>query len=116
MGDEETIFGKILKGEMPSQEVYSDEHTYAFRDVNPAAPTHVLVIPRKPIPKISDISEADAELMGRLMFAANKVAELEGLKESGYRLVINCGAGAGQTVFHLHVHVLGGREFAWPPG
>jgi len=116
MADDETIFAKILKGEIPSEQVYSDEHTYAFRDINPGAPTHVLVIPRKPIPKLSDLTEADAELMGRLMFAANKVAELEGLTESGYRVVINCGEGAGQTVFHLHLHVLGGRPLSWPPG
>ena len=93
MAEEETIFSKVLKGEIPSEEVYSDEHVYAFRDINPGAPTHVLVIPRKPIPKVSDITEADAELMGRLMLAANKVAELEGLMESGYRLALSSGRG-----------------------
>ena len=115
MSDNDTIFGKILRGEIPSTEVYSDEHVYAFRDINPGAPVHVLIIPRKPIPKISDIDEADAELVGRLFLAANKIAAQEGLAESGYRLVINCGEGAGQTVFHLHVHLLGGRPMSWPP-
>ena len=115
MSDGDTIFGKILRGEIPSQEVYSDEHFYAFRDVNPGAPVHVLIIPRKPIPKISDITESDAELVGRLFLAANKIAKQEGLADTGYRLVINCGEGAGQTVFHLHVHLLGGRPMSWPP-
>jgi histidine triad (HIT) family protein len=115
MPEGETIFAKILRGESPSQEVYSDEHVYAFRDINPGAPVHVLIIPRKPIPMISDITEADAELVGRLFLAANKIAIAEGLTESGYRLVINCGEGAGQTVFHLHLHLLGGRAMSWPP-
>lgn len=115
MSDGDTIFGKILRGEIPSQEVYSDEQVYAFRDINPGAPVHVLVIPRKPIPMISDITEADAELVGRLFLAANKIAQQEGLTDTGYRLVINCGEGAGQTVFHLHVHLLGGRPMSWPP-
>ena len=115
MPEGETIFAKILRGEIPSQEVYSDEHVYAFRDINPGAPVHVLIIPRKPIPMISDITEADAELVGRLFLAANKIAIAEGLTESGYRLVINCGEGAGQTVFNLHLHLLGGRTMSWPP-
>jgi len=113
---EETIFGKILSGEIPSQEVYSDEEFYAFRDVNPAAPTHVLIIPRKPIAKVTDLTEADAALVGRMILAANKIAEQEGLTEKGFRYVINCDEWGGQTVFHLHLHILGGRAMAWPPG
>jgi len=113
---EDTLFAKIARGEIPSDEVYSDDEFYAFRDINPVAPTHVLVIPRKPIPKISDATEADAALLGKLLLIGNKVAEREGLEEGGYRLVINCGEGAGQTVFHLHLHVIGERPMGWPPG
>lgn len=113
---EDTIFGKILRGEIPSKEAYSDDEFYAFHDINPAAPVHILVIPRKPIPKISDATEADAELLGRMMLVANRIAQDHGLSESGYRLVINCGEGAGQSVFHVHLHILGGRPMSWPPG
>jgi histidine triad (HIT) family protein len=113
---EDTIFGKIMRGEIPSTEVYSDDEFYAFRDVNPAAPTHVLVIPRKPIPRISDATDQDAALLGRLLLVANKIAAQEGLVDKGFRYVINCGDDGGQTVFHLHLHLLGGRPMAWPPG
>jgi histidine triad (HIT) family protein len=113
---EETIFSKILRGEIPSTEVYSDDEFYAFRDVNPAAPTHILVIPRKPIPKINDATEEDAALLGRLLLVANTIAENEGLANKGFRYVINSGDEGGQTVFHLHLHILGGRRMAWPPG
>ncbi len=113
---EDTIFGKILRGELPSDEVYADDEFYAFRDINPGAPTHVLVIPRKPIAKVADATEEDAALLGRMLLVANRIAEQEGLAEAGYRLVINNGAGAGQSVFHLHLHIIGGRELAWPPG
>ena len=110
----ETIFSKILRGEIPSDKVYADEEFYAFRDINPGAPTHILVIPRKPIAKLADATAEDAELLGRLLLVANTVAKQEGLTD--YRLVINNGAGAGQSVFHLHLHILGGRPMAWPPG
>ncbi len=113
---EDTIFMKILKGELPSDEVYSDGDFYAFRDINPGAPTHILVIPRKPIPMIADATEADAELLGRMLLVANRIAKNEGLEDSGWRYVINNGAGAGQSVFHLHLHILGGRPLSWPPG
>lgn len=113
---DDTIFGKILRGEIPSTEVYSDDEFYAFRDVNPAAPTHVLVIPRKPIPRITDASEDDAALLGRMLLVANKIVEKEGLANRGFRYVINCNEEGGQTVFHLHLHLLGGRRMAWPPG
>jgi histidine triad (HIT) family protein len=112
----ETIFGKIAAGEVPADIVYEDEHVVAFRDLSPQAPTHILVIPRKPIPTLNHVEEADAELIGRMLLAAAKVAEQEGIADEGYRAVINCNAGAGQTVFHLHVHVLGGRPMRWPPG
>jgi histidine triad (HIT) family protein len=111
---EDTIFGKILRGEIPSEEVYSDENYYAFRDINPAAPTHILVIPRKPIAKVADATDADAELLGGLLLTARNVAAQEGLTD--YRLVINNGEGAGQSVFHIHLHILGGRSLSWPPG
>lgn len=115
MGEEnDTIFGKILRGEIPSDRVHEDEHCIAFRDVNPAAPTHILVIPRKHIVNCFDADEDDKELLGHLMLTAAKVARDEGLE--GFRLVVNNGAVAGQSVFHLHVHVMGGRELSWPPG
>jgi len=112
----DTIFGKIAAGEVPADIVYEDEHVVAFRDLSPQAPTHILVIPRKPIPTLNHVEEVDAELIGRMLLAAAKVAEQEGIADEGYRAVINCNAGAGQTVFHLHVHVLGGRPMRWPPG
>lgn len=116
MDENDTLFGKILRREIPSTEVYSDEYVYAFRDINPGAPTHVLIIPRKYIPMASDVTEEDAELVGRMVLAANKIAKQEGVDQSGYRLVINVGEGAGQSVFHLHMHLLGGRALSWPPG
>ena len=110
----DTIFGRILRGEIPCDAVYSDEHCLAFRDVAPQAPVHLLVIPRRPIPRLSDAGENDQALLGHLLLVAARVARQEGLED--FRLVVNSGAGAGQTVFHLHVHVLGGRPMAWPPG
>ena len=106
---ENCIFCKIAAGRIPSESVYSDDEFHAFRDIHPLAPTHVLVIPRKHFAKIADVTEADAGLMGRLLLTANRVAALEGIVESGYRLVINCGPWGGQTVDHVHLHVLGGR-------
>ena len=111
-----TIFGKILRGEIPSTPVYSDDEFYAFRDINPGAPTHVLVIPRTPIPRVTDATEADALLLGKLLLTANKIARQERLDEQGFRYVINCGDWGGQTVYHLHLHILGGRPLSWPPG
>lgn len=112
----ETIFSRILSGDIPADIVYEDAEVVAFRDVNPQAPVHVLVIPRKPIPTLNDAQPEDTELLGRLFQVAAKVAAQEGIAESGYRTVVNCNAGAGQTVFHLHLHVLGGRPLRWPPG
>lgn len=113
---EDTIFGKIASGEVPADIVYEDEHLVAFRDLSPQAPTHVLLIPRKPIPTLNDAGAEDAELIGRLFLAAAKIAKQEGFAADGYRTVINCNADGGQTVFHLHVHLLGGRSLQWPPG
>ncbi|MFM7361229.1 MAG: histidine triad nucleotide-binding protein [Cyanobium sp.] len=110
----DTIFGRILRGEIPCDALYSDERCLAFRDVAPQAPVHVLVIPREPIPELADAEERHRDLLGHLLLVAAKVAKQEGL--SGWRTVINSGAEAGQTVFHLHVHVIGGRPLAWPPG
>lgn len=113
---EDTIFGKILRGEIPCKEVYSDEEYFAFRDINPQAPDHILIIPRKPIPKISDATDEDRNLIGGLVLTANNIARTLGLTEDGYRLVINCGRHGGQEVYHLHLHLLGGRQMTWPPG
>lgn len=112
----DTLFGKIARGEIPADIVYEDEDVLAFRDVAPQAPIHILVIPRKPIPTINDLQPGDAELVGKLYLAAKKIAEHEGIAEAGYRTVINCNAGGGQTVYHMHLHLLGGRPMHWPPG
>jgi histidine triad (HIT) family protein len=111
----DNIFLKIIERKIPAQIIYEDDHCVAFRDVNPQAPTHVLIVPRKVIPTHDDITEADAELLGRLHLVAAKLAKQLGLQD-GYRLVLNCRERAGQTVPHLHLHLLGGREFGWPPG
>lgn len=109
-----TIFAKIIDRELPATIVYEDEQCLAFRDVNPAAPTHILVVPKKPIDRIGSMTKDDESLIGHLFLAAGEIARTEGL--SDYRLVINNGAGAGQSVFHLHVHIIGGRALDWPPG
>ncbi len=113
---EVTIFEKILDGTIPTQAVYEDEHTLAFRDINPQAPVHVLVIPKRKIVNVEKANPDDAEMLGRVLLAAKKVAEITGIAETGYRLVINNGEAAGQTVFYLHCHVIGGRALRWPPG
>ncbi len=110
----DTIFSKIIRREIPAQIVYEDDQALAFRDVSPQAPVHILVIPKKPIPKLSEADATDQALLGHLLLVAGKVAAQENL--SGFRLVINNGAEVGQTVFHLHLHILGGRDFTWPPG
>lgn len=114
MGD--TIFGKIVRHEIPADIVYEDEEILGFRDVNPQAPVHVLFIPKKPIATLDDAVAADAALLGRLQLAAAAYARKEGLAAKGYRTVINCNEDGGQTVFHLHLHLLAGRRFTWPPG
>jgi len=110
----ETIFSKIINKEIPADILYEDDDALAFRDINAQAPVHFLVIPKKPIPKLSDAQLEDQSLLGHLLLVANTVAKQEGLTD--FRLNVNNGAGASQTVFHLHVHVLGGRPFSWPPG
>jgi histidine triad (HIT) family protein len=110
------LFCKIRDGEIPGDIVYQDDEVLAFRDVNPQAPTHVLVIPRKHIATTNDLDEGDAAVVGKMMLAAKKVAADEGFAHEGYRLVLNCNEGAGQTVFHIHMHLLGGRRLTWPPG
>ena len=112
----ECIFCKIAEGEIPAEVVYETPEVVAFRDLNPQAPTHILVIPRKHIPTTNDLAEADAHLVGKLYLAAKEIARVEGIAEAGYRTVVNCNAGAGQTVFHIHLHLLGGRPMGWPPG
>ena len=110
----DTLFGKISRGEIPTDFVYEDELAVAFRDIAPQAPTHILVIPRKPIARLSLAEEGDEELLGHLLRVAGRVANEAQLED--YRVVVNDGAGAGQTVFHLHLHVIGGRPLSWPPG
>ncbi len=111
----ETIFSKIIRREIPADIVYEDELALAFRDIHPQAPVHILVIPKQVIPTIADATSQDQSLLGHLLLVANRVAKQEKL-EQGYRLVINCGKDGGQTVYHLHIHILGGRSMEWPPG
>jgi histidine triad (HIT) family protein len=106
----DTIFGKIISGEIPSDFIYEDEHCIAINDINPAAPVHVLVIPKRGIPRLVDAQQDDQALLGHLLLAAGKIAEQLGVADA-FRLIINNGEGAGQTVFHLHLHIIGGREF-----
>ena len=113
---DDCLFCKIIRGEIPADKVYEDDKVLAFRDINPQAPTHVLIIPKKHIATVHEVAPEDGEFMNAMIAAAQKVAELEGLEKDGYRLVINCQEGAGQTVFHLHMHIVGGRSLQWPPG
>ena len=110
-----TIFGKIIRRELPADIVYEDEHCLAFRDINPQAPTHVLLIPKKEIDRLVSAKEDDQALLGHLMLAAGKIARQLGVSDA-FRLVVNNGAEAGQSVFHLHLHILAGRALRWPPG
>ena len=109
------LFCKIVTGEIPADLVYESETAVAFRDINPQAPTHVLIVPRKHISTINDIEEEDQAVVGSLYTAAKSIAASEGIAEDGYRTVINCNEGAGQSVFHIHLHVLGGKPMGWPP-
>jgi histidine triad (HIT) family protein len=111
-----TIFEKIIAREIPAEIVFEDDDVLAFRDVNPQAPVHVLIVPKRLIARLADITEEDAALLGKLLLASRTVAENLDLLESGYRVVINSGPDAGESVPHLHVHVLGKRALAWPPG
>jgi histidine triad (HIT) family protein len=111
-----TIFDKIITGEIPADIVYNDDEVLAFRDINPQAPVHILIIPKKPIPTINDLTDRDAELVGRLFLAAKQIAADLGVAESGYRTLMNCNKDGGQDVFHIHLHLLAGRQMTWPPG
>lgn len=112
-----TIFSKIINREIPADIVYETDNVLAFRDINPKAPTHILIIPKSEIPKVTDIKGSEhAELLGEMYDAANKIAKDEGIAENGFRLVMNCGNNGGQEVYHLHMHLLGGRQMNWPPG
>lgn len=110
------IFCRIVEGSIPAKVVYQDEHTLAFDDVSPQAPVHTLVIPKRHVAAIQDLGEADQALLGRLLLTCRQVAMDKGLAEPGYRIVANTGRDGGQSVFHLHFHVLGGRHLGWPPG
>ena len=111
----ETIFSKIIRREIPADIVYEDDKCLAFRDVNPQAPVHILVIPKQPIARLIDAVDDDQSLLGHLLLTANKVAAEQGVEEA-FRVVVNNGADVGQSVFHLHLHILAGRSFTWPPG
>ncbi len=113
---EKTLFEKICDKEIPAKIVYEDERCIAFRDISPQAPVHILIIPRKPIPRVALATTEDEALLGHLLLTAGKVARSEGVADSGFRLVINNGPHGGEAVPHLHVHLLGGRQMEWPPG
>ena len=112
----DTIFGKIIRKEIPAEIVYESQTLIAFRDINPQAPVHILIVPKKPLENIGAADCGDLELLGELLLAAGKIAEQEGLSARGFRLVVNNGKDGGQEVSHLHVHLLGGRKMVWPPG
>ena len=110
------LFCKIAGGEVPAEIVFENDSVLAFRDISPQAPTHVLIIPRQHIATINDVSDNDREVIGSLFAAARDIAKAEGIADDGYRVAMNCNQAAGQTVFHLHLHLLGGRNLDWPPG
>ncbi|MFA6301904.1 MAG: histidine triad nucleotide-binding protein [Legionella sp.] len=110
------LFCKIATGDIPAKIVYEDDELLAFRDINPQAPTHILIIPRKHFATINECSESDQQLLGALILRAKKIAEAEQLDKFGYRLVFNINSGGGQEVYHIHLHLLGGRQMTWPPG
>ncbi len=112
----ECLFCKMVSGDIPCEKVYENELILSFRDIDPKAPTHILIIPKKHIETLNEINENDQDLLGELLLTAKKIAKDEGIDSSGYRTVFNCNADGGQTVFHIHMHLLGGRLMAWPPG
>jgi histidine triad (HIT) family protein len=116
MPEDNCLFCRLINGEVAADVLYQDARAVAIRDINPQAPVHALVIPKEHVDSLDDLGQRDEALMGHLMRVASRVANQQGLAETGYRTVVNTGAGAGQSVFHLHVHVLGGRDLAWPPG
>lgn len=113
---DDCIFCKIVAGQIPSEYLFESDDLIAFEDINPVAPTHVLIVPRKHIATLNDLRETDAALVGKMFLAAKDIAKSKGISEEGYRAVFNCMAGAGQAVFHIHLHLLGGRRLQWPPG
>ena len=113
---EDCLFCKLISGEIPATEVYRDDDIFAFEDINPIAPTHILVIPIKHLSDIKSANEDDQELIGKMLLIANQIATEKGLAEDGFRYVINTGKNGGQTVYHLHLHIIGGRSMSWPPG
>jgi histidine triad (HIT) family protein len=112
----ETIFSKIIRREIPADIVYENDQVLAFRDINPQAPIHILIVPKKPIATLNDLQTEDAELIGQLYLAARQIAAEQGFAEAGYRTLINCNRDGGQDVFHIHLHLLAGRRMGWPPG
>ena len=110
------LFCKMVSGEISPDTVYEDDEVLAFRDIDPQAPTHVLIVPKQHVATINDLNTGNAELVGKMMLAAARVAQQEGFAEQGYRTLVNCNADGGQTVFHIHMHLLGGRVMGWPPG
>jgi histidine triad (HIT) family protein len=116
MTDSDCLFCKIATGEINADVVFESDDVIGFRDINPQAPTHAVIIPKRHISTINDLTDHDAETVGLLYLAARDIAKQEGFADAGYRVVMNCNAAAGQTVFHIHLHLLGGRNFAWPPG
>lgn len=110
------LFCKIINGDIPSSKVYEDESVYAFRDIDPKAPTHILIVPKKHITSVNELQDEDYVLLGKVYDAVKKIAVLEGVEKSGYRVVVNTLSDGGQTVDHLHFHILGGRSLSWPPG
>jgi histidine triad (HIT) family protein len=116
MNSSDCLFCKILAGEIPADIIFESDDVIAFRDINPQAPTHALIIPRRHVATINDLEDDDEALVGNLFLAARKIAADEGIADAGYRVAMNCNEAAGQTVFHLHLHILGGRQLGWPPG
>ena len=114
--DSDTIFGKIIRKEIPAKIVFESERILAFRDINQVAPTHILIVPKTPLKDLASATVAEQSLLGELLLTAAALAKQEGIGSDGYRVVINTGAAAGQSVFHLHLHLLAGRAFTWPPG
>jgi histidine triad (HIT) family protein len=112
----DSLFTKIIKRQIPAEIAYEDDEIIAIHDINPQANVHLLIIPKKPIPTINDVEQEDAELIGKMVLVAKDIAKKNKIADRGYRLVFNCNEEAGQTVFHLHLHLLGGRVMAWPPG
>lgn len=114
--EEETVFSQIIEKKKPAEIIYEDEEVVAFKDINPQAPVHVLIVPRKPIPKLTDADDSDAAVLGKCVMVAKKIAKDFKLDDDGFRLLMNEGKNGGQTIYHLHFHLLGGRRLMWPPG